>query len=493
MFRDVPALIVVLLTVSCAFGADRPNGDRPNGDRPNIVLFLCDDLGYGDLQCYGHPHIQTPNIDRLATTGIRFTDFYSAAPVCSPSRVGLLTGRSPNLAGVYDWIPPARASRPDAREQVHMRASEITIAQLLRTAGYQTCMSGKWHCTGQLGASEAGVEQQPTPGDHGFDHWMATQNNASPSHRNPVNFLRNGTPVGPVEAFSCQYVVDEVIRWLDTEADAEKPFFAFLPFHEPHEPVASPENLVKQYAAVTQSDDEAQFFANVHNVDLAVGKMLAAIDRMDRRDNTLVIFTSDNGPETLNRYRSATRSYGQPGPLRGMKLHTTDAGFRVAGIMNWQGRINGGLVSEVPVSSLDFLPTFCELAGIEPPASLELDGTSFLPVLESQPIQRRKPLLWAYFNAINEHRVAMRDGQWKLLAKLNRGEFPKMQNVTTKSRPAVAAAMLTDFELYDLSDDIGESKNVAAEYPEVLDTLSQSMTAAYVELSSKSHVWEPAD
>ena len=126
-------------------------------ERPNIVVILCDDLGYGDLQCYGHPTIQTPHLDALAAGGIRFTDFYSAAPVCSPSRVGLLTGRSPNRAGVYDWIPPSSRPRADAREQVHMRASEVTIAKLLREAGYATCMAGKWHCNSQFNSSRTQV------------------------------------------------------------------------------------------------------------------------------------------------------------------------------------------------------------------------------------------------------------------------------------------------------------------------------------------------
>jgi arylsulfatase A len=151
-------------------------------DRPNIVIILCDDLGYGDLGVHGHPHIQTPNIDRLANEGIRFTNFYSTAPVCSPSRVGLLTGRSPNRAGVYDWIPESKQPRSDAREQVHMRKGEITIAQLLKKAGYATCMAGKWHCNAAFNSP-----LQAQPNDAGFDHWMATQNNAAPSHADPVN------------------------------------------------------------------------------------------------------------------------------------------------------------------------------------------------------------------------------------------------------------------------------------------------------------------
>lgn len=451
---------------------------------PNIAVILCDDLGYGDLECYGHPHIKTPNLNRLAEQGIRFTDFYSAAPVCSPSRVGLLTGRSPNRAGVYDWIPPARNPRPDARDQVHMRGNEITIPHLLQKAGYATCMAGKWHCNSQFNS-----DKQPQPGDFGFDHWLATQNNAAPSHRHPDNYVRNGKPIGLIEDFSCQIAVDEAITWLEESAPKEKPFFVFLPFHEPHEPVASPEDLVAKYRDVAKTEDQAQYFANVANVDNAVGKFVGALDRMDLRENTLIIFTSDNGPETLNRYKKANRSHGTPGPLRGMKLHTTDAGFRVAGIMNWKGKIEPGQVSSTPVSSLDFLPTFCELADTKPPAELHLDGTNFLPAISGKTISRSQPLVWTYFNAINDARVAMRDGQWKVLAKLDGGKLPKMQNVTTDTLPKVLNATLTDIEIYDMTSDINESNNLAGQDAKLTKQLTQKLRKHYKELVSSSHVW----
>ncbi len=453
-------------------------------DRPNIVVILCDDLGYGDLECYGHPHIKTPNLNALAAGGIRFTDFYSAAPVCSPSRVGLLTGRSPNRAGVYDWIPEARKPTPDRRENVHMRKSEVTIPWLLKGGGYQTCMAGKWHCN-----SEFNNEKQPQPGDFGFDHWMATQNNAAPSHQHPTNYVRNGEPVGLIESFSCQIAVDEALSWLAT-TDRDRPYFLFLPFHEPHEPVASPMELVDQYARVAETNDQAQFFANVANVDAAVGKLVSGIDEMKRRENTLIIFTSDNGPETLNRYRTANRSYGRPGPLRGMKLHTTEAGFRVAGIMNWRGHITAGQTVSTPVSSLDFLPTFCRLAKVDPPAGVALDGTLFLPAIEGQPIQREKPLVWAYFNALNDARVAMRDGKWKVLAKLNGGDLAKMQNITTETLPLVRDASLTDLEVYDITTDIHEDNDLASSQPELAKELQAKLETHYRELVTNSHVWE---
>lgn len=455
-------------------------------ERPNIVVILCDDLGYGDLECYGHPHIKTPNLNALAEAGIRFTDFYSSAPVCSPSRVGLLTGRSPNRAGVYDWIPVGNRARPDAREQVHMRASEVTIPQLLRDAGYQTALAGKWHCNSKFNS-----DQQPQPGDFGFDHWFATQNNASPSHENPNNYVRNGERVGLIEGYSCQIATDEAIEWLENDVDRDQPFFLMLAFHEPHEPVASPAKLVEGYADVAETEDQAQYFANVENVDAAVGRFLATLDRLGERENTLVIFTSDNGPETLNRYRNANRSYGQPGPLRGMKLHTHDAGYRVAGIIDWPKAIKGGLELDIPVSALDFMPTFCDLAGAEIPEGLTLDGTNIRSLLEEGTLDRDKPLVWAYYNAINEARVAMRDGKWKVLARLDGGELPRFQNLTTRNLSRVEGAKLTDLEIYDMSQDTGEQNNLADSDSELAERLGDRLDAAYRELVSGSHVWKP--
>ena len=304
----------VLLSVS-AVKVDATEID-PAASKPNILVVLCDDLGYGDLECYGHPHIKTPELNKLASEGIRFTNFYSAAPVCSPARVGLLTGRSPNRAGVYDFIPGGRP--------IYMRSSEVTIPQLLKKQGYATCMSGKWHCNGKFNSAN-----QPQPDAAGFDHWFGTQNNASPSHENPKNFVRNGKEVGQLEGFSCQLVADEAITWLKAqqEKDADQPFFMYVAFHEPHEPIASPKQLVEEYLPVSSTENEAQYFANVANMDSAVGKLMDALKELNIESDTLVVFTSDNGPETLNRYKRAKNSYGRATPLRGMKLWTTEAGL----------------------------------------------------------------------------------------------------------------------------------------------------------------------
>ena len=444
--------------------------------QPNIVVVLCDDLGYGDIECYGHPHIKTPNLNKLATEGIRFTDFYSAAPVCSPARVGLLTGRSPNRAGVFNFIPGGR--------NIYMRSSEITVAQLLKKAGYATCMSGKWHCNGKFNSAK-----QPQPDSAGFDHWFGTQNNASPSHKNPDNFVRNGKKVGEMEGYSCQLVVDEAATWLTAqqEKSPEQPFFMYVAFHEPHEPIASPDDLVQHYSPMAKNENEAQYFANVANVDVAVGRLMATLKELDVDNNTLVIFTSDNGPETLNRYKRAKNSFGRATPLRGMKLWTTDAGFRVAGIMRWPDRIKAGQVVSHPVSSLDFLPTFCKLADTEPPADLVLDGTSFLPALENKAPERSKPLIWIFYNALNERRVAMRDGDWKIMAKLNIG---KQTHVTSENEAKVKAAKMSDFQIFNISQDVGESNDLSATKPEKLAELTERLRTHYQELLNGSHIWE---
>ena len=467
-------LLACHVIVSFCLGTMQLSADA--AERPNFVVVLCDDLGYGDIECYGHPHIKTPNLNNLANEGMRFTDFYSAAPVCSPSRVGLLTGRSPNRAGVYNFIPGGR--------DMYMRSTEVTVAQLLKKAGYATCMSGKWHCNGKFNSSK-----QPQPDSAGFDHWFGTQNNASPSHKNPKNFVRNGKKVGPLKGYSCQLVVDEAVNWLKAQQQKspEQPFFMYVAFHEPHEPIASPKELVEQYSPAAKNELEAQYFANVANVDVAVGRLMASLKELGVDENTLVVFTSDNGPETLNRYRGAKNSFGRATPLRGMKLWTTDAGFRVAGIMRWPERIKPGQVISHPVSSLDLLPTFCELGNATVPSELALDGTNFLPVLENKALQREKPLLWAFYNALNERRVAMRDGDWKVLAKL---DIKQQKHVTSENEALVKQAKLSDFQIFKITEDLAESNDLSSSMPEKLAELKQRLETHYQELLEGSHIWE---
>ncbi len=479
-------LLALFLLSTWSFAAAQPAASRPN-----FLVILCDDLGYGDLACFGHPHVKTPNLDRLAREGARCTSAYAPAPVCSPSRVGLLTGRSPNRAGVFDWIPEVSSplSGAQSRHLTHLRREEITLPRLLRTAGYATAQAGKWHCNASFNTTA-----QPQPGDAGFDHWFATQNNAIPSHENPRNFVRNGSPTGPLEGFSCQIVAREMIGWLERQRAAKpaQPFFAYVAFHETHEPVMSPPDLVAAYRGVARNEDEAQYFANIANMDDAVGKLLAALDRLGVANDTLVYFSSDNGPETLLRYPAGKRSYGSPGPLRGMKLWTTEGGVRVPGIWRWPGRIKAGQVSAEPVSSLDLLPTFTALAGAKVPSDLRLDGTDLRGFFGGGPVRRAQPLFWFYYNALNDQRAALRDGPWKLLARLDGGALPRFTNINAANAPQVRAAKLTDFTLYRVADDIAEARDVSATEPAKLRELSAKLESLYREVTATMHVWPDA-
>jgi len=312
--------------------------------KPNIVVLLCDDLGYGDLSCFAHPTVRSPNLDRLASEGLRLTHCYSSSPVCSPSRAGLMTGRNHNRLGIYDWIPKDSG--------IFMRPREVTVAQLLKRGGYRTCHVGKWHLNSRTDGSE------PTPGDAGFEHWLYTQNNAAPGHLNLTNFVRNGKAAGLLPGPSSHTLVAEATRWLDGVRG--QPFFLNVWFHETHEPVVAAEEFLGLYPGES-NPDKRHYLGDVTQMDAAVGKLLKYLTDHGLRDNTFIFFSSDNGPETLHRYPRATRSYGSPGPLRGMKLHITEGGYRVPGILFWPGHTKPGTISNEPVCNVDLLPTFCAL------------------------------------------------------------------------------------------------------------------------------------
>ncbi|WP_347840841.1 sulfatase-like hydrolase/transferase [uncultured Draconibacterium sp.] len=451
--------------------------------QPNIVVILCDDLGYGDLSGFGHPVIETPNLDKMAEDGIKFTSFYSAAPVCSPSRAGLLTGRSPNRAGIYDFIPGPRKSE-DCRDIVHLQAHEQTIPAMLKTVGYSTCLSGKWHCSSHFNS-----DKQPTPGYFGFDHWFATHNNAAPSHENPKNFVRNGHDVGQLEGFSCQLVVDEALNWLKNKED-RNPFYLQVCFHEPHEPVASPAQLVEKYMSQSENEDQAQYFANVENMDKAVGQLIEYL-KANHGDNTLIVFSSDNGPETLMRYYRAKRSYGSPGELKGMKLWTSEAGFRVPGVFQWLGKETFNGTTDAVVSSLDFMPTFAELSGAALP-DIVLDGQSMLPLIETGKMHREKPLTWAFYDAINERMVAMRTNDWKIMCRLksDTSYVENFHNIYDGNEQMIKEAELTDFVLYNMNEDISESTDVSEKYPDKFEEMKELLKSEYAALLEGSFVWE---
>lgn len=436
---------------------------------PNIIVVLADDLGYGDVGCYGHERIQTPNIDRFAAEGLRLTSCYSSHPNCSPSRAGMMTGRTPFRVGIYNWIPMF--------SPMHVRRSEITIATLLRDAGYDTCHVGKWHLNGDFN-----LPTQPQPSDHGFNHWFATQNNALPNHKDPNNFVRNGKLVGPLEGYSAQLVSSEAVEWLRHGRDKNKPFFIFACFHEPHEPIAS----AKEFTDLYQSDDPSlpAHHGNVTQLDDGFGKLLDALDELGLREDTFIFLTSDNGPAITGMH-----PHGSAGPLRDKKGAIYEGGIRVPGILQWPGHIQPGTTSDQPVSGVDVLPTLCELAKIAPPNDRTLDGASFTPIFSGEAIVREKPLYWQFNRAKSDVKVAVRDGPWKLIARLNEPSPNLGADITEEELQQIKTATLTGFELYHLGDDIAEATDLSDSESAKLQTLKAQMTAIFNDVQREAPMW----
>ncbi len=419
--------------------------------QPNLVLFLADDLGYGDLGCFGHPIIKSPKLDTFAKQGVRLTQCYSGSAVCSPSRSALLTGRTPHRNGVYTWIAEGA--------EVHLRKSENTLPELLKGAGYTTCHSGKWHLNGLFNNPA-----QPQPNDHGYDWWMATQNNAGPSHENPNNFARNGQPVGPMQGYSAPLVVTEAVTWLKEKRDASKPFFLAVWTHEPHYPIKSDPKFKALYPDLTD-DVQREHHANVTQMDHAFGMLMQTLDEQKLTDNTFVFFTSDNGPEG-DGIKSPGR--GSSGGLRGRKRDVHEGGIRVPGLARWPGKIKPATTSDIPVIGSDIFPTMLGIAGVETPKDRTLDGVNALPALDSTAtrLARPQPLFWRLHMAPNA-KIAMRVDDWKILAD----------------------ETLTKFELYNLKSDPKETTDLKDQETKRFTALKTQLIQHNAQIDAEGPDW----
>lgn len=468
-----------------------------NRKRPNFIIFLTDDLGYGDLPCYGNPINITPNIDKFAKEGVRFTDCHSAGTVCAPSRAGILTGRTPFRIGFYDIIHRS--------QDIHLKREEKTIATLLRDRGYDTCFVGKWH------VSYIEDKQMPDPGEHGFSHWMATSVNSiyrfgGPS--NPTEFYRNGERVGPVNNWYCDVIVDEAIWWLNNRKDKNKPFLLFVWTHEPHTPIDPPPEYAElfnndrvdelektiQYGGIKRNTEKIghlkkYYYGTITQIDNAFGKLMRAISELGEMDNTMVVFTSDNGPERLSDSgdnEGRDRCWGSPGPLRGVKRYTYEGGHRVPGIIKWPGGIHAGTVCDELVVGTDFLPTICELAGVELPKDRVIDGCSITPLLKNKRINRKIPACWHFRPTGCYPFMAMRDGDYVILGwpDLPYNESQKIDYMTW-----LKTTGLTDFELYNMKEDIGQKHNLASREPDRLEKMAGMIKELWKDIQSDGPDW----
>ncbi len=441
---SIASLFVCLLATQPFAMADANAADAA---RPNFVVFVADDMGWGDSHTYGHELIQTPNLDRLASQGVKFTQCYSACGVCSPSRSAILTGRTPYRNGVYRHL--------SGNHEAHLRASEITFPELLKEVGYETCHVGKWHL---LSRQQFNNPKFPHPGEHGFDHWMCTQNNASPSHQNPDNFVRNGEPVGQLEGYSAQLVATEAARWLKDIHDPSKPFAMTVWVHEPHSPIATDSRFQSLY----NGHENSKYMGNITQMDYALGMVMDALDAQEVTDNTLLFFTSDNGP--------VPAFGGSSGGLRGNKRSDHEGGIRVPGVVRWPGHIQPGTVSDTPVIGTDVFATVLDIAGIPLPTDRTIDGVSMLPAFEGKPVERSTPLFWRTHVSPPEDRVALRIGDWKL----------------------VGDETLTKFQLYEIQKDWKEEHDLAAAMPEKTEEMKDQLMQVWrdIETEGPDHWWK---
>jgi arylsulfatase A len=433
-------------------------------EQPNVILILTDDLGFSDVSCYRKNYeslydepstSQTPNIDKLADEGMRFTDFYSGAAVCSPSRAALLTGRNCTRVGIYNWIPE--------NQPMHFRAEEITIAEILKKAGYETGHFGKWHLTSKgMG--------QPLPTDQGFDYAFYTYNNANPSHKNPDNFYRNGKSVGELKGYSCQLVIDEAIDWLAKIDKNEHPFYVNLWFNEPHQKVAAPPEFSKNHSY------RNQYYGCIENMDNAIGRIMNYLKDNNLEENTIVIFTSDNGSQVAS----------SDNPLRGEKAFNYEGGIRVPFIVKWPGHIEEGRTSGVAGSFTDVLPTLTAITKTKLPENHVIDGIDLSEVLlQNQAVERNEPIF--FFRYFHEPVTMLRKGDWVLLGYYDEPlpykmdydvrEQAKLKPLPGKPRWSnwgfqeshmeyLKTAVPQHFELYNIRDDIFQKDDVLKSHPE---------------------------
>ncbi|MFM9963400.1 MAG: sulfatase-like hydrolase/transferase [Planctomycetaceae bacterium] len=382
--------------------------------------------------------------------GTRLTQCYAASAVCSPSRSAILTGRTPYRNEVFTWIPEGR--------EIHLRTSEIALPKLLKERGYGTCHVGKWHLNGHFNKPT-----QPQPNDHGYDWWLATQNNAARSHENPSNFVRNGQPVDKLEGYSSALIVDEATTWLKQHRDKSKPFLLSVWTHEPHYPIKSSPEFKAKYPDLTD-DVQREHHANVTQLDHAFGKLMRTLDELNLADNTVVFFTSDNGPEG-DGIKSPGR--GSTGGLRGRKRAVYEGGIRVPGIVRWPGKAQPGTTSDVPVIGSDIFVTAVGIAGAKLPTDRVLDGGNLLSALEGRAVERTRPLYWRCVIAPGPLKTAMRIGDWKILA----------------DEP------LTQFELYNLKADPQEKTDLSASQPAKFAEMKTALVKLNTEIEAEGPDW----
>ncbi|MUL35692.1 arylsulfatase [Gloeocapsopsis dulcis] len=409
--------------------------------RPNIILILADDLGYGDLGCYGQKYIKTPHLDQMAREGMRFTDFYSGSTVCAPSRCTLMTGYHTGHC---------RIRGNNGADDISLLAEDITIAEILKAAGYTTAMFGKWGLGGSGSTGEPHLK--------GFDEWFGYLNHVHAHDYYPSYLWRQQRiPISP-GTYSHNLFTQEALDFIRRKQD--EPFFLYLPYTIPHannelgdEGMQVPSDA--PYSHKPWPQQQKNYAAMISFLDADVGRILALLAELNLEEDTIVFFSSDNGPHEEG--GATAEFFDSNGPLNGIKRDLYDGGVRVPMIARWLGTIQPGEYHQ-PYALWDFLPTATEIAGIPTPKGI--DGISMLPVLLSQPANNHEFLYWEFHERGFEQAIRM--NRWK----------------------AVRHGIDRPIELYDLEKDVSEQRNVANKYPEVVQRIADILQSKSLRVES---------
>ena len=420
--------------------------------RPNIVVIMADDLGWRDLHGYGNAEVDTPHLDRLAAEGMKFTQAYAASPVCTPTRAAMMTGLSPARLGITNHAPgnPDGFALPgtDLQEPPtarHLPLSHTTIAERLLAAGYATAHIGKWHLSYVRPSGEGDLKEPDLRPEHqGFSVNIGGCGHGGP----PSYFAPYRIPAlkdGPPGEYLPERLADEAIQFVRTRRN--EPFFLNWWPYSVHYPMQASDALIAKYRQ-RKSIKDPVYAAMIEAMDTAIGRFLKALDEAGLRDNTLILFTSDNGGYN-----------GDNTPLRGLKGMLHEGGIRVPWIVRWPGRVRAGSICHTPIISTDCCPTLLDAAGLQPTPDQPLDGRSLKPLLEETAELGRDTLFFHYpnyaFHKLNRLGSAIRKGHFKLIRHFD----------------------TDDLELYDLSTDIGETRNLAGSSPELARELNAALTA----------------
>jgi arylsulfatase A-like enzyme len=426
--------IVSFAVPGCANLAVR-SGATAAKKKPNIIFILADDLGWAELGCYGNRFNETPNLDRLAAKGMRFTQAYASAPVCSPYRASLMTGQYPARVGMTNYLQPDDTN--------HLSTDYTTIAEMLKSAGYATGIIGKWHLTGY---ASSGVKEFP-PAAHGFDETIVSESCGigGGSYFHPYHFNPDIARRLPDREFLTDRQNLEAVEFI--ERHRSHPFFLYLSHYAVHTRLVGKPQLVEKYSqkpgagrGTKAPKNNVHLAAQFESIDEGVGMIMEKLEQLELAENTIVVFTSDNGGES----RVTTNA-----PLREGKSTLYEGGIRVPLVVRFPGVTPRGAICETPVCVIDFYPTLCRIVGVTPPAGQYLDGLSILPLLKDPRASLARDMLCWHYPLTKPHFLggrscgAIRKGNWKLLEFFDDGHL----------------------ELYNLADDISEQNDMAAKMP----------------------------